>query len=100
MKYYIPIIVFAMLIAVVISVFQMFDDRYHTLEQERLVQLIESYAIQCYATEGAYPPNLAYLQDNYGLILQEERFIYEYEPIAENILPLVQVIDKPRQVRP
>ena len=28
--------------------------------------------MQCYALEGAYPPNLEYLEDNYGLILDEQ----------------------------
>jgi len=57
--------------------------------------LVEKYAIQCYATEGAYPPNVYYLEEHYGLILDEEKYIYSYEPVAENIKPVVQVFIKP-----
>lgn len=60
-------------------------------ETERIKDLVEDYVLQCYATEGAYPPNIQYLSEHYGLVLNEEKYIYEYEPVAENIKPLIQI---------
>jgi hypothetical protein len=52
---------------------------------------IERAVSQCYALEGAYPPDLQYLVDNYGLILDEQSFVYLYEIVAGNIHPIVGV---------
>lgn len=52
---------------------------------------VERAVMQCYALEGAYPPNLAYLQDNYGLILDREQYDYLYEVVAGNIHPIVSI---------
>lgn len=63
-------------------------------EMER-VKIIEDSiiraAIQCYAIEGSYPPDLAYLEMHYGLILNETSYFYHYEIIASNILPNIAV---------
>lgn len=53
---------------------------------------IERYAIQCYASEGSYPPDLQYLEDNYGLILSRDRYMYFYEIFAANVLPDIRVV--------
>jgi len=55
---------------------------------------IERALIHCYAIEGAYPPSIDYLVDNYGIMLQDERFFYNYEFIGSNIRPIVKVIEK------
>ncbi|MDD2218151.1 MAG: hypothetical protein PHW03_04610 [Eubacteriales bacterium] len=49
--------------------------------------------MQCYAIEGLYPPDIKYLEDNYGLTFDQERFIVHYEVFAGNILPDITVID-------
>lgn len=51
-----------------------------------------SYTVQCYALEGRYPPDLDYLEDNYGLALEKEKYIYHYEMFASNIMPDIQVL--------
>lgn len=55
------------------------------------VQAIDRAARQCYALEGAYPPNLTYLESNYGLLLDWERFHYFYDVIGANIHPIIEV---------
>ena len=52
---------------------------------------VERAVMQCYALEGAYPPNLAYLRDNYGLVLDPERYSYLYEVVGENVHPIIDV---------
>jgi hypothetical protein len=44
---------------------------------DRLRDAIRRAAIQCYALEGAFPSNVHHLQ-NYGVILDETRFIIHY----------------------
>lgn len=68
-----------------------YDSKFMDAETDRVKNLVEQYAIQCYATEGAYPPNVQYLSDHYGLVLDEDKYIYEYEPVAENIKPIIQI---------
>lgn len=52
---------------------------------------IERAVMQCYALEGAYPPDLKYLAKNYGLILDPQNYVYQYEIVAGNIHPIVGV---------
>lgn len=49
-------------------------------------------AVQCYALEGSYPPDLNYLKDHYGVILNETKYFYFYETQGSNILPKIMVI--------
>lgn len=53
---------------------------------------IKKMAVQCYALEGSYPPDIAYLVSNYGLIVNEKEYFYYYEVIASNIMPNITVI--------
>lgn len=52
---------------------------------------VRSYVAQCYALEGRYPPDLDYLEENYGLLLDSSKYVYHYELFASNIFPDVQV---------
>lgn len=63
------------------------------LTKGNVQKIVETYAVQCYASEGSYPPDLQYLVDNYGLILDEERFIYEYDIFASNVMPEILIHD-------
>lgn len=65
----------------------------NALNKSNVQDIVEKYAIQCYASEGSYPPDLNYLVEHYGLILDEERFIYEYDIFASNIKPDIIIHD-------
>ncbi len=62
-------------------------------DQYREIQLaaIRKAARQCYALEGAYPPDLQYLADEYGLILNTRDYNFRYEVPAGNLPPIVEV---------
>ena len=47
----------------------------------------------CYAAEGAYPPDLDYLKDHYGLQIDEERYVVRYTAFAENLMPDITVLE-------
>ena len=57
-------------------------------------EMIESSARQCYAVEGVYPPDLAYLEDNYGLQINTEDYYVMYDIYASNQPPSVKVVGK------
>ncbi len=55
---------------------------------------IRRSALQCYVVEGVYPPNLAYLEENYGLSINHRAFYVRYDAFASNIPPTVKVVPK------
>ncbi len=59
-----------------------------------LQQAVLRATVQCYAIEGMYPPNVAYLEKNYGVIIDAEKYIVHYEAFATNILPNIEVLEK------
>ncbi|PID79685.1 MAG: hypothetical protein CSB19_01940 [Clostridiales bacterium] len=66
----------------------------HVRSKQREVDVIRKYAVQCYATEGSYPPNLEYLESHYQLMLNRDEYDYMYEIFAANIAPIITVIPK------
>ena len=66
-----------------------------TTQQEKQLQIakdaIVRAAVQCYALESQFPPSLQHLVDNYGLTLDEDKFIYHYQAIGSNMVPNIQV---------
>ncbi|MEI7885065.1 MAG: hypothetical protein WCI30_06910 [Clostridia bacterium] len=59
-----------------------------------LEQAVLRATVQCYAIEGMYPPNVAYLEENYGVIIDKKIYIVHYEAFATNILPSITVLEK------
>lgn len=53
-------------------------------------------AVQCFATEGAYPSTLAHLENEYKLVVNHEDYIVSYTCFAPNIAPDVEVISVER----
>lgn len=47
--------------------------------------------MQCYAVEGAYPSDLQYLVDHYGLSVDPERYTVHYFAQGANLRPDVRV---------
>ena len=65
--------------------------------EEGRLQLEESIrraAVTCYAVEGIYPPNLAYLQEHYGIQVNEDRYYVFYEVFGSNMMPDITVLER------
>lgn len=70
------------------------DSRFDNSRLEHLKSAIVKTAVSCYAIEGFYPPDLQYLKDNYGLIIDDDSFTVYYETYGSNILPDITVLKK------
>jgi len=60
--------------------------------KQTLENAVRRAVIQCYAIEGMYPPNIEYLENHYGLIIDHNNYVVHYEAFASNILPDISVI--------
>lgn len=61
---------------------------------EQVKQSVENGITLCYATEGAYPDSLEHLMKNYGVVIDESRYLVHYECFAANVRPTVNVIQR------
>lgn len=70
-------------------------DYMNAASEDAQIEMVESAvidaAITCYAIEGAYPKDLQYLVENYGLYYDEEHFVVFYDSFASNVIPEVRV---------
>ena len=67
------------------------------MEEESITAIREAVqrcARQCYVVEGFYPPSLDYLEENYGLQINQEEFSVVYDVFASNIAPAVRVLSR------
>ncbi len=63
-------------------------------EMNSLISAIDRASIYCYANEGAYPSSIEYLEENYGLQINHDKYIVHYDSFATNIKPDITVIRK------
>ena len=65
-------------------------------DAQRLAQLEEALrrsAVACYAAEGIYPPDLAYMEERYGLQIDTDRYTVYYDVFASNLMPDITVLE-------
>lgn len=60
----------------------------------QLEQVLRQTAAACYAAEGRYPPDVAYMQTHYGLQFSTEDYVIRYEIFASNLMPDITVLEK------
>lgn len=62
-------------------------------EQQVILENAVSRSItQCYALDGAYPPDINYLVEHYGLTYDSSQYFIDYQYIGANIPPDVTII--------
>lgn len=62
--------------------------------QQQLEESLRQTSVACYAAEGRYPPDLAYMEEHYGLLIDRTRYDVFYDVFAENLMPDITVIEK------
>ncbi|MDR1664457.1 MAG: hypothetical protein LBR83_06025 [Clostridiales bacterium] len=60
---------------------------------ESIARIIDKALVQCYALEGSYPTDIAHVAD-YGVIFDDDKYIYHYEYSGGNLKPTVMVLLK------
>lgn len=63
-------------------------------QAEILEQALTRSVTACYALEGAYPPDIDYLVENYGLTYDSKEYFIDYQYIGANLRPDVTIIKK------
>ena len=61
---------------------------------DQLETAVRKTAVSCYAAEGFYPPDVAYLQEHYGLQFDEETYVIHYERTASTWMPDITVLER------
>lgn len=59
----------------------------------RLEDALRRGCVACYAAEGVYPPDLEYLEDRYGVQVDDTRYVVYYDIFAENLMPDLTVLE-------
>ena len=62
-------------------------------DRQQMEQALRRSCVACYAAEGRYPPDLEYLQEHYGLQLDQERYTVIYDIFAPNLMPDITVLE-------
>ena len=63
-------------------------------DKRRLEEVLRQNAVACYAAEGFYPPDVAYLEQHYGVQIDHSRYTVSYSAFAENLMPDITVLEK------
>ena len=89
-----------MTIALIVSVLLWFSSSVSSLNldhqaenKQQLEQALTRAAVACYAAEGVYPPNVAYLEEHYGVQIDHTLYTVKYEVIASNLMPDITVLE-------
>lgn len=85
----------------VLGIFLLFLTAVHNVKigndkegKEQLEQALLRSAVACYAVEGMYPPSVEYMKEHYGIQIDEERYLVQYEVFAQNLMPEITVLEK------
>ena len=84
------IIISAVLIAGIYYISNMGSEQGIKLTREAAIRT----AVECYAIEGIYPPNVKYMEDNYNLSYDKTKYYIHYDAFASNIMPTIEVYEK------
>ena len=61
--------------------------------KQQLEDSLRRAAVACYAAEGAYPMDVAYLEEHYGIQVDADRYTVRYDAFAENLMPDITVLE-------
>lgn len=62
--------------------------------RQQLEDVLRRTAVACYASEGVYPPSVAYMQAHYALQYDEEAYVVHYQVVASNLMPDITVLER------
>lgn len=81
----------AMVLALVYALSQV-DNRKEAEQAKVLKDAVLRATLTCYAIEGRYPSSIGYLEKNYGIVYNDEKYIVSLDSFASNLLPSIYVL--------
>lgn len=63
-------------------------------DKQQLENALTRACVACFAAEGRYPENLAYLEAHYGIRINSKLYAVKYEMIASNLMPDITVLER------
>lgn len=67
----------------------------NSFEKKQNIEKALTHSItQCYVVEGTYPPNLKYLEENYGIMYDDEAYQITYVSHGAKLRPEVTITEK------
>ena len=61
---------------------------------ESVRQAVLTAAMQCCAVEGSFPSTVEHLEEHYGLTINHDDYVVQYEAFASNVTPSVTVVPR------
>ena len=89
---FLAMVVFALLVVLFLFFLLTATQRNEANEREMMSDALRRAIVTCYSVEGKYPPSLDYIYENYGVRIDESRYVVFYDVIAANVMPNVDVI--------
>jgi hypothetical protein len=77
-------------VVIIIAMFRGLRSTEAASRSEQLSMLrdnIRRAMVSCYAVEGSYPESVAYMEENYGVRIDRDKFDVHYFVFASNIMP-------------
>ena len=87
-----PCIIAALLLCFA-SALESFESGREAEDLHQLEAVLRKGCAACYAAEGAYPPNLEYLKEHYGIQVDETKYTVYYDIFAQNLMPDITVLE-------
>jgi len=88
----ITLLAFFLLLALFFYGFMVISEQSASEQTSALREAVMRGVLTCYAIEGRYPANTAYLKAHYGLTYDEKRFLVTIDAFAENQLPDISIL--------
>lgn len=89
-----PVLVFVAVIVLFVFGIRYIGKTGNRQSLELLRQSLNRTAVECYSIEGLYPPNVEYMEKNYGLSYDHDKYIVMYDAFASNLMPNIEVYEK------
>lgn len=80
-----------LVLVLAVAIFSRIESAQGREETGIVSEAVKNAALTCYAVEGAFPKELAYLRERYQLAWDEERYNVTYEYEGDNLFPDIYV---------
>lgn len=88
-----PLLFSAAIILMIIFGLRQADEASRAESIRILEDSIRRAVVVAYAVDGRYPESIQYIEENFGIHIDRNRFVVHYQVFASNIFPDIAVIE-------